>query len=90
MEEAFCRFLCPLGAIYGFFNPVAILGIRRDDTKCNRCGACARMCKMDTRIVCDRECIKCGECRDICPQKAISSFPTFQKRPPTGRKGGTR
>ena len=72
--RAFCRFLCPLGAIYSFFNPVAFFGIRVDEKKCTGCNACIRMCGMDTKRVGDHECIHCGECRRVCPEGAISYF----------------
>ena len=70
--RAFCRFLCPLGAIYSFFNPVAFFGIRVDEKTCINCGACTGGCKMDVKKVCDRECIHCGECINRCPVSAIS------------------
>ena len=70
--RAFCRFLCPLGAIYSFFNPVSFFGIKVDDHKCTGCGACVRTCKMDVNRVCDGECIQCGECIKVCPVKAIA------------------
>lgn len=69
--RAFCRFLCPLGAIYSFFNPVSFFGIKVDQAKCIHCDACVRHCKMDVRKVCDRECIQCGECIGRCPASAI-------------------
>ena len=68
----FCRFLCPLGAIYSLFNRTAVFGVRLDKKKCTHCGACARACKMDVRIVNDRECLRCGECVSRCPTGAIS------------------
>lgn len=70
-QRAFCRFLCPLGAIYSFFNPVSFFGIKVDQTKCIQCDACVRHCKMDVKKVCDRECIQCGECISHCPVHAI-------------------
>ena len=68
----FCRFLCPLGAIYGFFNRVALLGVKVDKDSCTGCGSCISHCKMDIRRVGDHECINCGECIKVCPAKAIS------------------
>ena len=68
----FCRFLCPLGAIYGFFCRVALLGIKLDKTKCTDCGICLSVCKMDIKKVGDHECIHCGACIKACPAKAIS------------------
>lgn len=72
--RVFCRFLCPLGAIYSLFNPVAILGIRVDGKKCTGCGACVKACRMDVKKVNDRECIRCGECRAACPCGAMDGL----------------
>lgn len=70
--RAFCRFLCPLGALYGFFNRIALLGVKLDSGKCTDCGLCIQHCKMDVKKVGDHECINCGECISVCPAKAIS------------------
>lgn len=67
----FCRFLCPLGAIYGFFNKISLVGVRVDRKSCTDCGICVNKCKMDIKHVGDNECINCGECIDVCPTKAI-------------------
>ncbi|MCH5152300.1 MAG: 4Fe-4S binding protein, partial [Clostridiales bacterium] len=70
--RGFCRFFCPLGAIYGFFNRIALLGVKLEKSKCIDCGMCISQCKMDIREVGDHECINCGECIPVCPTKAIS------------------
>lgn len=62
----FCKYICPLGAIYSFFNKVAIFGIQLDKTKCTHCNACTKDCKMNVLTVNDRECIRCGECISKC------------------------
>ncbi len=69
--RVFCRFFCPLGAIYGFFCKVAMLGVKLDEDKCISCGKCVEQCGMDIRHVGDHECIHCGKCIDVCPTKAI-------------------
>lgn len=66
MFRPFCRFFCPLGAIYSFFNKTALFGIKLDIKKCTHCNACTGPCKMDTLQVNDRECIECGECIKRC------------------------
>ena len=70
--RGFCRFFCPLGAIYGFFNRIALIGVKLEKSKCIDCGMCISKCKMDIREVGDHECINCGECIPVCPTKAIS------------------
>ncbi len=70
--RAFCRFLCPLGALYGLFSRLALLGVKVDKARCIDCDACIRVCPMDIRTVGDSECVHCGHCIDVCPAEAIS------------------
>ena len=67
----FCRFLCPLGALYGLFNKLSFFGIKVERSKCTNCGLCVNHCKLDIHHVGDQECISCGECADVCPTQAI-------------------
>lgn len=72
----FCKVICPLGAIYSFFNPISIYRYEIDKHKCTSCGLCAKKCKMDVQVYKkpnSLECIRCGECKDICPTNAIQS-----------------
>lgn len=79
----FCRYLCPLGAIYGLFNPVALYRYRIDAEKCTKCGACQRACKLDIKTFekpNSIECIRCGDCTSACPHGAILSSLKSKKR----------
>lgn len=67
----FCRFICPLGALYGLFNKISFFGVKVDVPKCTNCNLCVNHCKMDIKNVGDAECISCGECIDVCPTNAI-------------------
>lgn len=70
----FCRYLCPLGAIYGLFNKISIYRYRIDETKCTSCGACQKACKIDIKTFENPnsiECIRCGDCIKSCPHNAI-------------------
>ena len=67
----FCRFICPLGALYGLFNGISFFGVKVEKSKCTECGLCRAKCKVDIRQVGDQECISCGECVEVCPTKAI-------------------
>ena len=70
----FCRYICPLGAIYGVFNKVSFYRYKIDAAKCTKCGACQKICKLDIPVYekpNSMDCIRCGDCKANCPQKAI-------------------
>ena len=70
----FCKYLCPLGAVYGFFNRFALFRGELDADKCVRCGKCAAACRMGaepTGNINSVECIRCGDCVRECPQNAL-------------------
>lgn len=71
----FCKYICPLGAVYSVFNPIAVFRYRVDRESCVHCGACAKVCKMQVDPVKnpnDPECIRCGNCKKVCPAAAIN------------------
>ena len=79
----FCRYLCPLGAIYGFFNPIAFYRLKIDDEKCTKCGKCQKSCKLNIevyKVPNSLECIRCGDCMKSCPHGAISSTFSAKKK----------
>lgn len=71
----FCKYLCPLGAIYGLMNRVSFVKLTVNNHACIRCGRCAEVCPMDVeapeRISTSAECIRCGVCKNACPGSAI-------------------
>lgn len=69
--RSFCRFVCPLGAIYSLFAKISLFGIRLNEENCTHCQKCVRVCKMDIRLPGDRECIHCGDCIPVCNHGAI-------------------
>lgn len=75
-NRPFCKYLCPLGAMYGLCNPISIYRYRVDADKCIRCGACQNACGMDIKVweqPNSTECIRCGACKAACPNGAITS-----------------
>jgi len=74
LYRSFCRFLCPLGAIYSLFAKISIMGIKVDESKCTGCQACVHHCKLDVKKPGDRECIQCGECASVCRAGAICKY----------------
>ena len=70
----FCRYICPLGAIYGLFNKISFYRYKVDPDKCTKCGACQKICKLNIKVYENPnslDCIRCGECKAGCPKKAI-------------------
>ena len=70
----FCKYLCPLGAFYGFFNRFALCRGEVDHDRCVRCGNCASACRMaldPTEEINGAECVRCGDCIRACPADAI-------------------
>ena len=79
----FCKWICPLGAIYSLFNRISILQIQVDENKCVTCGKCSKVCRMDvdvTKTPNHEECIRCGECMRSCPTNAINYCCGLKKR----------
>ena len=63
-SRGFCKYLCPLGVIFGFFNRFSLVRMKMKDD-CNECRLCAKKCPVDINPVGQRnnsECIRCGQC----------------------------
>ncbi len=70
----FCKYICPLGAVYSVFNPISVFRYRIDREKCVGCDACAKVCKMQVNPAENPnhpECIRCGQCKKACPKQCI-------------------
>ena len=74
IARPFCKYLCPLGAIYAPLNKVSLFRLECDRSKCISCGKCAEACDMGVDPAEDPnspECIRCLDCTRVCPVKAI-------------------
>ena len=80
----FCRYLCPLGALYGLFNRFSLVRMHLDHGKCVGCHACERCCPMQvetTKNINSPECIRCGRCKAVCPTGAITTVVAMRDTP---------
>ena len=73
----FCKYICPLGAFYSFFNKISFLRLTHEKSKCTLCGKCGAVCPMQIKMprsINSMECIRCGKCLDACENKSLSLF----------------
>jgi len=74
IRRPFCRFVCPLGAIYSLFNRFSRFQLTVDTAKCTKCGECKKSCPTDIKIYenpQNSQCIRCLDCIKKCPTSAI-------------------
>ena len=74
VKNAWCRFLCPYGALLGIVGWLSPLKITRTARTCIDCQLCTRACPSDIRVheakrVWSDECTSCLECVAVCPVK---------------------
>lgn len=72
-DRFFCKYLCPMGALYGIIGKISPFKVVRDDNACVQCGKCNKVCPMniDVQHSCEvksAECINCQSCVLNCPK----------------------
>ena len=91
-KRSWCRYLCPVGAVFALAARVGLVRIEIGAAKCKKfsCMRCATVCPMgiipEEQLVQGispridmSECITCLRCVDICPHKAASIRFVWQK-----------
>jgi polyferredoxin len=88
VQNFWCRFLCPYGALLGLASIFSPLRIRRNASVCIDCAKCAKACPsvlpVDKLVsIKSAECTGCLECVAVCPaQGALQiSLPRITKAP---------
>ena len=71
VKHAWCRWLCPYGALLGVASWLSPLSVRRDPEACNDCQACTRACPVEIPVharlrVLSPECTGCMSCVAAC------------------------
>ncbi len=96
VQNFWCRYACPYGALMGLASLVSPLRIRREASLCIDCGKCAKACPSALpvdRLVTIRsaECIGCLECVAECPSAGalMMSAPRRRRIPAWAIAAGT-
>ncbi|QJB55477.1 4Fe-4S binding protein [Pseudodesulfovibrio sp. zrk46] len=79
VRNAWCRYLCPYGALLGIVSWFSPTFIKRDADTCIGCGKCTKQCPSGIRVegklaVRTPECIGCAECVGACPVDGCLGF----------------
>ncbi len=94
LEKRFwCKYLCPLGALFGLLSRRSLLK-RSVSEGCTSCGACSNACQGDASPEIrdgwkGAECLVCRNCDDVCPRNAIT-FGFGPRRPAAMNLGRRR
>ncbi len=76
-ERLFCKYLCPLGAIYAIVGKISPFKIKRNKSTCIDCKKCTNVCPAHIKVseldeVKPVECYSCMKCVSTCPTKTNS------------------
>jgi polyferredoxin len=74
VQNFWCRYLCPYGALLGLAGFLSPLRIRRNQSACIDCARCAKACPAQLPVnkllsIKSAECTGCLECVAVCPAK---------------------
>ncbi len=74
-ERFFCKFFCPMGAIFSLLPVLPFFTLKRERKNCiKNCSACTRMCPSDIALPnagsleVSGDCFQCQKCINICPK----------------------
>lgn len=80
VDRFFCRWLCPLGAVFTLVSSHRIFRIKKPREGCGACRACSKRCPMAIGLssmdeVRSGECIDCMRCVTVCPRRNVTADP---------------
>ena len=73
VQRFFCRYFCPMGAIYSLISQASFLKIDKPREECGKCHLCTSKCPMGMDLtkkdrIAGGECISCQKCVSWCPK----------------------
>lgn len=71
-DRFFCKYLCPMGALYAIVGKLSPFKVVRKEELCIGCGMCSKVCPVNIDVqsaskITSAECISCGLCVLDCP-----------------------
>lgn len=80
-RNAWCRWLCPLGALLGMLSWIGITRVHRSEA-CVHCGSCERACParisiQEKKNVRTAECVGCTRCIQACGKNSALQIQVF-------------
>jgi polyferredoxin len=92
VQNFWCRYLCPYGALLGMASLLSPLRIRRSESACIDCAKCAKVCPSALPVdklvtIRSAECTGCLECVAVCPSEGAlqMTLPRWTRSPNDGR-----
>lgn len=76
----YCRFICPLGALFAIISRFAIWRIGKTQSECSNCKLCEKACEgacEPSGTIRISECVLCFNCRDDCRDELLA----YQTKP---------
>ena len=61
-RRPFCRWVCPLGAVWSPFNSLSAVRLEVDRETCIECNRCQQVCPVDIRIYENADAVECVRC----------------------------
>ena len=74
-QRPFCRWVCPLGALWSPFNPWSTFRLAVDESRCIQCERCFQVCPVEIHVYQEPNsgaCIRCMRCVQACPVSCIT------------------
>lgn len=85
IQNFWCRYLCPYGALIGIASLFRITKINRNEATCIDCNQCTRVCPQGIHVaklknVTTPECTSCFSCIEACPVKDTLNMTVAKKK----------
>ena len=85
IQNFWCRFLCPYGALMGLASLFSPAKIRRNEQACIDCAKCTKACPSNLPVdkliqIRSAECTACLECVAVCPAQDALDFELPRRR----------